>query len=1243
MPKKIPTHFQKTTLAIAASMALFPSLATSIELVQAPPGTIQPYVTPNVIISVDDSGSMDYCLTLQNNNREGASNCIIGWDNNGKPNKWANVSNSTEPNADGTWPGNSKRINVLKYSLKQVFSDTTLLPDKKIRLAWQSMWNNGNSPGVGPKNNIKWSNGSTYTSNGGANNVNSSSLGINSMQSLQGNTTTSGTHRKNFLEFVNKLEALNGTPSHLMFSQADGYMRRSVSQNGPWSGNPGGVDTASTTYLGCRRNYHIMMTDGRWNGTATGESRDNNAVNKALPDSTVYGSSNISSRPKNSLYSDNYSNTLADWAFYSWSEPLQSTGLTGKPQPSADYDNAPAIENFGKDSKNQNADLERYWNPKYNPANWPHMVTYTIGFSSLAVTWPGSPEIIAPTNKVPFGYDGSFPDFATGNKKWPELDGEDKRSLDLWHAALNGRGRFYAVEKGEDLEKAFREIFGQINTQTDPDMTSTATSGSNNTRYDVGKFTGNYEPKNGWKGFITAETVKTDGTTVSTPGWKGQNTAEKLDTLNPAGSASKIDDRFILSWSDKWENNNKYKGGVSFQWATDDSKLSSTQKIWLQKKADGSGTDEGATVGKNRLNFIRGDRSLEGSESSGYPTSKPFRERKSIQGDIINSIIWFTGIPSSNYPLKGYADFTRSKNSRLPMIYAGGNDGMLHGFSANDGTEKIAYVPQGIIPSLSRLTDPTYNKKHRNFVDGSPMTGDIYTGANIATDTNPSSFWKTFLVGSLGSGGKGYFVLDVTTPDSFATSEASSLVKLDRTRSTDSAMGAGTPNCALTGMTDKEKAVCTKAVQEDRDIGNITATPVADENNSMRTTQITRMNNNRWAAVMGNGYNSTTQRPVLLIQYLDNEMELKRVPTVGAIDASLADIGTGTGIANDNGLAAPRLIDINGDGMPDIAYAGDNQGNMWKFDLSSPDASNWGVAFNGQPLFTAQGPASLNSARTIAQSITAPPTVRANDRKMTVGTGNDKKLLAIGGMMVAFGTGRNATKADENNRNVQTIYSVIDNTRYNLINTTLGPRVQMNGGSSNCSTTSVTCIPTPKALGTGVTSAKLAQQTITEINNGQFGTIGAIDNDNKLTADTWPNYNGWYLDLPAVGERQLKPMEFYDGSNILAIYSQVPAKGTDVDPNIESCESTTVDGERQYRTFINIMDGLRPSVQIVDKNKDGIYNSLDSNVSRSQVSKGSHTLITQKNHINDIDTKNEKEILGRMPEQSLRPSWRQLR
>lgn len=1196
MKKNKHLQFKKTLLANAAFILFSPCTAYALDLNQAPPGTVQPYVRPNVIISLDDSGSMAYRLDAE-----------------------ARSDDKKEiPNADGSWPNTRKRINVLKYAMQSIFDttnpryDSSLLPNGKIRLAWLTMNGGGSTP-------IRFN----YDDKGTPN------TSTNSMKVMD------DAHRTNFLNFINNLTANGGTPSHQLFSRVDAYMRAPLHKNGPWASDPGNT---AAPYLGCRRNYHVMMTDGRWNGNTYhigNLDRRDDATDINLPDNTVYGGKTAADIAKTNLYRDAHTLTLADWAFYSWGTRLQTavdsngmSGLKGSIQPTADYDRAPATENFGKDSQGKDAILERYWNPKYNPANWPHLVTYTIGFSNMAVTWPGAKTIQAPSNKVPFGYDGSFPDLVTGKETWPAMNNENKRSLDLWHAALNGRGRFYAIEKGEDLEKAFREILGQINTQTDPDMTSTATSGSNNTRYDVGKFTGNYEPKNDWKGFITAETIRTDGSIISNPGWGGKNTSQKIDAAN-------ISSRFILTWNDKWDST-KYKGGTLFKWTSDEKNLSTAQKLWLQKKSDGSGTDEGDTKGQERLNYIRGDRSKEGSESRGYTSTKPYRERQSAQGDVINSIIWYTGTPSSNYALPGYSDFTRNRSTRTPMIYAGGNDGMLHGFSVENGSEKIAYVPQGVIPSLTRLTEPSYNKKHRSFVDGSPITGDIYTGSNITTDSTPESKWATYLVGTLGAGGKGYYVLDVTDPHRFIDANASSLVKLDRTRSTDSAMGAVTPNCALNAMSTAEQAACNHLVAEDRDIGNITAMPVLDENNAMRTTQIARMNNNRWAAILGNGYNSANQRPVLLIQYLDGDMALKRIPATS--DAA------GTGKAKDNGLQAPRLVDLNGDSLPDIAYAGDNLGNLWKFDLTSENANNWGVAFSGQPLFTATGPSALGSARTVAQPISAPPTVRANDRKMNIGTPAQPKTIAVGGMMVAFGTGRNVTKTDESDRNVQTIYSVLDNTRYTRISTTLGARLQVNAGNTNCTISDGACIPAPKSLGTSVTAAKLAEQKITDISSTNANaTLAAKDANNKLSTSTWKNYNGWYMDLPAVGERQLKPIEFYDSSNLLVVYSQVPAKGSDVDPNIESCESSSVDAERQYRTLINIMDGAPPSVQIVDANGDGFYNALDLNVSRTQVSKGSHTLITRNNKIADIDTKNKTNLLARMPEQSLRPNWRQLR
>lgn len=1197
--------FRKNLIALAASTVLTPWSAWALDLAQSPPGSVEPYVRPNVIISIDDSGSMDFRL-----DRENATG----------------ATENKVPNADGSWPVTSRRINVLKYALignggvGGVIRDTTLLPDKKIRLSWQAMHNNAGASGAA--------------------NVDSTTMKTNSMRIL------SNTHRNNFISFINGLDPASGTPSHLMFSQADSYMRRPLGANSPWASDPG---TTGAPYLACRRSYHIMMTDGRWNGTAIAvpdTNKRDNATNLTLPDDMVYGGSTPAAIAKSALYRDNRNGTtLADWAFYSWAVPMQTSGMSGTMQPASDYRKAPATENFGTAASP--AILDRYWNPRYNPATWPHMVTYTIGFSSMATTWPGASDIISPTQQVPFGYDGSFPDFVRGTKTWPLMDAENKRSLDLWHAALNGRGRFYAVESGADLEKAFREIFGQINTATDPDLSASATSGSNVSRSEVGKYTASYEPLKAWKGAITADRVKSDGTTVPDPSWDGKTTADRID-------AASVTSRLVLSWSDKWDTT-KPKGGVPFKWASDETNLSTAQKLWLQK---GITTAAGITQGEERLNYIRGDRSKEGSEASGYTATKPYRERQSRQGDIINSDVWYVGPPAGDSLLKGYAAFARANKARPGMLYVGGNDGMLHGFAANEsaagtkdgGVEKIAYVPRGVIPSLSLLTEPTYNNSHKYFVDGSPMTGDVDMNGGIQDPADPNYAtyvpdWRTLLVGTLGLGGKGYYVLDVTNPTaagtlSFTEGNASTLVKLDRTRGG----SEPAPNCAL--MTGAEKTACDKAVDEDKDIGFIVAKPVLDDNDSMRATQITRMSNNRWAVVMGNGYNSTNQRPVLLIQYLDGARELVRIPVTTDTP--------GTGNAADNGLAAPRVVDINGDGRIDVAYAGDNRGNLWKFDLTSATPGDWKVAFGGSPLFTARGPAALNGVtRTKIQPISAPPSVRANDRTMEIGSGATAATVRVGGMMVAFGTGRNADKDDPSSVDVQSLYSVLDNTRYREVTTALGKRLEVHpGGVGTCPGSD--CVPVPAALGTGVTAAKLAQRQFIEVDGGEYG---AIEEVNALKRDTWKDFNGWYIDLPAVGERLLKPMQYYDASNLLTVWSQVPAKGSDVDPNVESCESTSVDAERQYRTFINIMDGKSPAVQIVDKNKDGKFNMAGGDgvlvgtgadakyigISRAQVAKGPHSIIKKDKFENvDINAKNEKENLAAMPEQSLRPSWRQI-
>ncbi len=107
-----------------------------------------------------------------------------------------------------------------------------------------------------------------------------------------------------------------------------------------------------------------------------------------------------------------------------------------------------------------------------------------------------------------------------------------------------------------------------------------------------------------------------------------------------------------------------------------------------------------------------------------------------------------------------------------------------------------------------------------------------------------------------------------------------------------------------------------------------------------------------------------------------------------------------------NGLSSPTLIDADGDGFVDTAYAGDLNGNLWKFDLASTSPAAWSVAYGGLPLFQT---AMANGVR---QAITTAPEVGRHPE---------------GGVMVYVGTGRLFSTADGSDTTTQAVYGIWDN------------------------------------------------------------------------------------------------------------------------------------------------------------------------------------------------------------------------
>ncbi len=318
------------------------------------------------------------------------------------------------------------------------------------------------------------------------------------------------------------------------------------------------------------------------------------------------------------------------------------------------------------------------------------------------------------------------------------------------------------------------------------------------------------------------------------------------------------------------------------------------------------------TLGQNRLNFIKGT------------ANANFRPRDSLLGDIINSSPVVVGgaqylayLAQSIEPEGDYAAFAEAEKDRRQQIYVGANDGMLHAFDANDGTEKFAFVPSAVIPELYRLADPNFNEeggRHKFYVDGTPVIRDVFI----------NSQWRTVLVGTLRAGGRAIYALDITDPDQISLLWEFNVgddVPSDAPQNTPSDMGYSFP-----------------------------------------APTIAKLHSGHWAVVTGNGYDSSSGRAVLMMIDIATGNLIRKIPTADT-DA-------------DNGLSSVRVADNNSDGFADYVYAGDLKGNLWRFDLaplnggdSDVNPSTFKLSFGGSPLFSAV------NENDETQAITAPPSL----------------------------------------------------------------------------------------------------------------------------------------------------------------------------------------------------------------------------------------------------------------------------
>ena len=605
---------------------------------------------------------------------------------------------------------------------------------------------------------------------------------------------------------------------------------------------------------------------------------------------------------------------------------------------------------------------------------------------------------------IAFGITGSL-DPATANPlasgfAWPEPIRNTFTTVDdMWHAAYNSRGEYLPAQNPEQFEQALGAAISDIAERTGTAAAVAINSAQLSTESVV--YLAQFN-SNRWQGNLLAfPIIDTDtGELAATPKWSAA--AE----LNGRDFSAKP--RTVITYNDL----PAVADGVPFQWS------SIPLSMQLDLRTNPIGGLDADAVGQARLEYLRGDRTHEGT---GYF----FRERLSMLADIVNSGPVFVGEPALSWPdfapfptgSEAYSEFKNGPAlNRDKMVYVGSNDGMLHGFSDDTGEEIFAYVP-GIFTStnigegLHYLTDQNY--VHNFYVDLTPAISDVYISSGSSTE------WHTVLVGALRGGGRGLFALNVTDPNLFKEADADKV------------------------------ALWEFSSDDDADLGYTYSRPF-----------IALTNSGKWVAIFGNGYNDLGSGEAKLF-IVDLEGGVDGVWTAGT---DYIEITTGAGdTSNRNGLATPALADVDGNGTVDRVYAGDLQGKLWVFDLSSSNASQWDVAFKSgstpMPLFTTPA----------GQPLTAKPVLAKHPTQPDSGSPSNAPNI-----MVYFGTGQYLVDADKTSTDVQSFYGVWDQ-----------------GDDS-------------------LTQANLVEQT--------FDTSFAVPVLTRNPLDYSVDY-GWYFDLPTTRER----------------------------------------------------------------------------------------------------------------------------
>lgn len=692
----------------------------------------------------------------------------------------------------------------------------------------------------------------------------------------------SGNAKDKWYKKLVSINPANGTP-----------LRSALSRVGKLFAGLKPVGTADPVQYSCQQNFTLLTTDGYWNTDSNSSITGLTGVQ--IPDMD----GGTTPRP---LYEGPTasSSTLADVAKYYYDTDLRTSALNN----CTGADGLDVCDNNVFSSGTDNNRRQ-------------HMTTFTLGL--------GVDGTLLYTSDYKTATSGDFYDLTNGTGStvvnWPVPVADTETAVDdLWHAAVNGQGTYFSAKDPTQLANGLNGALNAIGAKLGAGSAA-ATSSLNPVPGDNYAYVASYTTVK-WQGNLEARTINlTTGDVSESPSWcvedtvsascpsPGEITSTVADgtttyfcstpnataatcagTLDATGTCnvevpkacsgtlrsrvSATSDTRVIKMSDG-------NGGlVDFVY----SNLSAAQKAYF------SGTDlsqwpalsadqKTLAAGANLLAYLRGQNGYE-DQTSNDALLRVYRYREATLGDITESQPEYVGKPKFKYTDAGYSAFVAAQTSRDRTVYVGANDGMLHAFNADDGTERWAFVPTPVIPNMSKLADKNYATLHTNYANGRPIIADVYDSTN--------SLWRTILVAGLDGGGRGYYALDISNPSS------------------------------PTLLWEIDSSV-------EANLGYSYGYPIVTKNSS-----------GKWVVLLTSGYNNTSPGDGKGYLFIRDALTGAAISTIGTGEG---DATTPSGLAR----IANYGDDPMRDNTSVATYGGDLFGNVWRFDINAGTATKFAI------------------------------------------------------------------------------------------------------------------------------------------------------------------------------------------------------------------------------------------------------------------------------------------------------------